>query len=64
MATQYHLDSLPIEIIRRIASHCPFNSLLSFLLMNHEIRDACNEWIVFQAIVQNGPNRSWMIFQM
>jgi hypothetical protein len=43
------LDTLPVEIIRRIASNVPFSSITSLLKVNRMLYNSCNDWTVFQA---------------
>jgi hypothetical protein len=54
----YRLDSLPMEIIRRVASHGPFTSTISLLQVNRALYHACNDWTVFQGIIANNANDS------
>jgi hypothetical protein len=52
----HRLDSLPVEVIHRIASHGPFTSTISLLQVNRTLCYACNDWTVFQGIIANNAN--------
>lgn len=58
------LDMLPTEIIQRIASKGSFESTISLLQVNRALYKACNNWTVFQGIIENnlhhfGPGSQW-----
>ena len=47
------LDSLPVEIIRRIAMFASFESVYALLKVNHKLYKSCYDPIVFRAICKN-----------
>ena len=54
MSETHKLDTLPVEIIRRITSHGPCESTLSLLKVNRALHSACNDRLVFKSIIDNG----------
>ena len=59
------LDSLPVEIIRRIAAFGPCESALALLKVNRVLYQACNDRLVFKSIIDNGngPSREMPVWQ-
>lgn len=57
MATQINsLQYLTVEILQRIASYLSPDSALCFLLVCRQIKHACDDWIVWRAIIENSAN--------
>jgi len=52
------LDTLPVEIIRRIAAHGPCQSALALLKVNRALHHSCNDQLVFKSIINNGNGPS------
>ena len=52
------LDSLPVEIVRRIAVVGPFESTLALRKVNHALRRACTDRLVFRGIIDTGNGSS------
>lgn len=53
---QLQLDTLPVEVVRRIAARVPCNDVLNLMQVNHKLRNACNDWTVFQYLIQYNSN--------
>lgn len=62
MAHSRPFDKLPTEIIRRIAASGPYASLLSLLLTNRKVYDACDDWTVYKSVIENHSvrGREWI----
>ena len=58
MGCTHAFDTLPVEVIREIASHSPGESILALTATNKALREACNDHLVFQASVERGSGRS------
>ena len=58
LGIQYQFDTLPVEIIRRIASNGPCRSALSLLRTSRRLHAAVDDLTVFQAIITNDANGS------
>ncbi|KAF1991435.1 hypothetical protein K402DRAFT_388841 [Aulographum hederae CBS 113979] len=43
-----NLDTLPVELIRRIASKAEFMDTVALMQTCLTLRDACSDWTVFQ----------------
>jgi hypothetical protein len=58
------LDTLPVEIIRRIAAHGPCQSALALLKVNRALHYACNDQLVVKSIINNGngPSREMPVW--
>jgi hypothetical protein len=52
------LDTLPVEIIQRIAAFGPCESTLTLLKVNRKIHVACNNSFVFRSIIESGNDSS------
>ncbi|EMD68365.1 hypothetical protein COCSADRAFT_272050 [Bipolaris sorokiniana ND90Pr] len=52
------LLSLPTELLQQIASSLPCSSALNLLSVNHQLRKACNDRLVFQQIAKRDLNYS------
>ncbi len=52
------LDSIPVEIIQRIASFSPCESVLALLRVNRRLYKACNDDAVFKAVIRNGNGQN------
>ncbi|EUC32770.1 hypothetical protein COCCADRAFT_37371 [Bipolaris zeicola 26-R-13] len=52
------LLSLPTELLQQIASSLPCSSALNLLRVNHQLRKACNDRLVFQQIAKRDLNYS------
>jgi hypothetical protein len=50
------LDTLPIEIIHRIASCGPFRSAIALLQVSRAPYSACNDWTIFQTVIKNNAH--------
>lgn len=55
--TLTRLDSLPAEIIKRIASFSPTTSVLALFLVNRRLRAVCNDVMVFRSIISHQNNQ-------
>jgi hypothetical protein len=68
--TSLQLDLLPAEIIQRIASFSPYESVFALLIVNRRLHQTCDDIVVFRAVIKNGSGygveTSWkcdLIFQ-
>lgn len=52
------LLALPHELLQHIARFLPCSSLLHLIRVNHRLRDACNDPVLFRDIVQNTFHRT------
>ncbi|KAF2801494.1 uncharacterized protein BDZ99DRAFT_577619 [Mytilinidion resinicola] len=46
------LDTLPVELIQRVAGLLPCSSALNLICVNHKLREVCNDRHVFKHIAQ------------
>jgi hypothetical protein len=63
-ASQKLLLSLPLELLRRIASHTSCTTVFNLLLTHRRLREACNERLIFKYIAEThhgikGPEDVW-----
>ncbi|KAK6542521.1 hypothetical protein TWF694_006472 [Orbilia ellipsospora] len=47
------MESLPTELIRRIASLTPYPTIFSLSLVSHRLRLAVHDWQVYKAVIDN-----------
>lgn len=59
-STAHKLDTLPSEIIKRIAACSPFESVLALLKTNRRLHQECNDHLVFKDIIENGNGLNTM----
>lgn len=53
------LDSLPVEIIRRIAGFTTCEALLNLRSVNRTFHDACTDRIVYQWVITHACGNPW-----
>ncbi|KAH6665483.1 hypothetical protein B0J14DRAFT_232591 [Halenospora varia] len=52
------IQSLPLEIVRRIASFVPCDSIFNLLKASRRLHDACNDHLVFKQIIDFSNSRN------
>jgi hypothetical protein len=54
MSSSLTLDTLPVEVIQRIAGCSTAESVLNLLKVNRKLHSACDDDLVFKAVIRNG----------
>jgi len=54
MSSPLTLDSLPVEVIQRIAGYSTAESVLNLLKVNRKLYSTCDDDLVFKAVIRNG----------
>ncbi|KAK6522253.1 hypothetical protein TWF281_002820 [Arthrobotrys megalospora] len=47
------MESLPVELLRRIAAYTPYPTIHSLTLTSHKLRAAVHDWQVYKSIIDN-----------
>ncbi|KAK6496207.1 hypothetical protein TWF481_002231 [Arthrobotrys musiformis] len=47
------MESLPVELLRRIASDMPYPTIYSLALTSHKLRAAVHDWQVYKSVIDN-----------
>ncbi|KAK6502525.1 hypothetical protein TWF506_003106 [Arthrobotrys conoides] len=47
------MESLPVELLRRIASYTPYPTVRSLTLTSHKLRSAVHDWQVYKSIIDH-----------
>jgi hypothetical protein len=55
-SSQCQLDSLPVEIIRRIAASGRSIDALNLMRTNRRLLDICKDWTIFRQLIENNNN--------
>ncbi|KAI9695657.1 MAG: hypothetical protein M1820_008504 [Bogoriella megaspora] len=54
--TSLSIETLPVEILRRVATFLPITSIYHLLLVNRKLHDVCNDWTVWRSAVKSSAN--------